>query len=64
MKKEENNVFAFVLSVKILGLNGYDFPRVSFTLPHSCILCSSKYQNKNECLKKFHFLHMSQAIHD
>ena len=33
MKKEENTVFAFVLSIKILGLNGYDFPRVSFMLP-------------------------------
>lgn len=43
IKKEENNVFTFILSIKILGLKGYDFPRVSFTLPHSCILCSSKY---------------------
>lgn len=26
-----------------LGLSGYDFPRMSFTLLHSCILFSSKY---------------------
>ena len=24
MRREKNNVFAFVLSIKILGLNGYD----------------------------------------
>lgn len=42
-KERKYNFFTFILRIKFLALNGYDSPRVSFTLPHSCVLVSSKY---------------------